>query len=89
MENKDELNLEEMENVTGGAGLRNGEVEAEGTVMEMLPNAVFLVDISGQTVTAHVSGKLRMNYIKILPGDRVRVEYFPDTLHGRITWRCK
>ena len=89
MENKDELNLEEMENVTGGAGLKNGEVEAEGTVVEILPNATFLVDIDGQMVTAPVAGKLRMSFIRIYTGDRVTVEYSPDTLRGRVTGFCK
>ncbi len=67
------LDLEELDSATGGAGKGGGAV-SDGTVTAALPNAMFNVDIGGQTITAHVSGKLRMNYIRILPGDRVRVE---------------
>jgi len=66
-------------------------IEMEGTVMESLPNAMFRVDLdNGFNVLAHISGKIRRNYIKILPGDRVKVELTPyDLTKGRITYRLK
>ena len=66
-------------------------IEVEGTVVESLPNTMFMVDIgNGHTILAHISGKLRMNYIRILPGDRVVVEISPyDLTRGRITYRYK
>lgn len=66
-------------------------IEMQGEVLEALPNANFQVKLeSGHTIQAHISGKLRMNYIKILPGDRVTVELSPyDLSKGRITWRSK
>ncbi len=66
-------------------------IEFEGTVIEALPNTVFKVQLpNGHIVTAHISGKLRMNYIKILPGDHVTVEVSVyDLTKGRITWRSK
>lgn len=66
-------------------------IELEGTVTENLPNAMFKVKLeNGHEVLAHISGKLRMNYIKILPGDKVKVELSPyDLTKGRITWRAK
>ena len=66
-------------------------MEFEGTVVEALPNANFRVQLpNGHIVTAHISGKLRMNYIRILPGDRVTVEVSVyDLTKGRITWRAK
>ena len=66
-------------------------IELEGTVVEELPNAMFQVEIeNGHKVLAHISGKLRMNYIKILPGDKVTVELSPyDLAKGRIVWRDK
>ena len=66
-------------------------IEIEGTVVEKLPNAMFRVELeNGHIVLAHISGKLRMNYIKILPGDKVKVELSPyDLNRGRITWRAK
>ena len=66
-------------------------IELEGTVVEALPNANFKVKLpNGHIVTAHISGKLRMNYIKILPGDKVTVEVSVYDLNkGRITWRAK
>lgn len=66
-------------------------VEVEGTVIEPLPNAMFQVELeNGHKVLAHVSGKIRMNFIKILPGDRVTVELSPyDLSRGRITYRFK
>ena len=66
-------------------------IEFEGTVLEALPNAMFKVELpNGHVVLAHISGKLRMNFIKILPGDRVTVELSPyDLSRGRITYRFK
>ncbi len=66
-------------------------IELEGTVVEAMPNAMFKVQIQGEhTILAHISGKLRMNYIRILPGDKVTVEMSPyDLTKGRITWRSK
>ena len=66
-------------------------IEIEGTVVEALPNANFLVELeNGHQITAFISGKLRMNYIRILPGDKVTVELSPyDLTKGRITWRSK
>ena len=66
-------------------------IEVEGTVIESLPNTNFKVELeNGYVVLAHISGKLRMNYIKILPGDKVKVELSPyDLNRGRITWRAK
>ncbi len=66
-------------------------IEAEGTVIEPLPNAMFRVELAnGHKVLAHVSGKMRMHYIKILPGDKVTVELSPyDLTRGRITFRVK
>ena len=66
-------------------------IELEGTVIEALPNTMFQVDIgNGHTILAHISGKLRMNYIRILPGDKVTVQMSPyDLTRGRITWRTK
>ena len=66
-------------------------LELEGVVVESLPNAIFQVELeNGHKVLAHISGKLRMNYIRILPGDKVTVEVSPyDLTKGRITWRSK
>ena len=66
-------------------------IEVEGVVVEALPNTTFQVDIgNGHTILAHISGKLRMNFIRILPGDKVTVEMSPyDLTRGRITWRSK
>lgn len=66
-------------------------IEVEGTVVEPLPNAMFRVELkNGHKVLAHVSGKIRMNFIRILPGDRVLVELSPyDLTRGRITYRYK
>lgn len=66
-------------------------IEVEGTVVEALPNTNFKVELeNGHQILAHISGKLRMNYIKILPGDKVKVELSPyDLTRGRITWRAK
>lgn len=66
-------------------------IEVEGTVVEPLPNAMFRVELeNGHEITAHISGKMRMHYIRILPGDRVRVEISPyDLSKGRISFRYK
>lgn len=66
-------------------------IELEGKVVEVLPNATFKVELpNGKTILGHISGKLRMNYIKILQGDTVTVEISPyDLTKGRITWRSK
>jgi len=66
-------------------------IEVEGVVVESLPNATFQVELqNGHKILAHISGKLRMNYIRILPGDKVTVEMSPyDLTRGRIIWRSK
>ncbi len=66
-------------------------IEVEGVVTEALPNAMFKVQLeNGHEVLSHVSGKLRMNYIRIVPGDKVKLEMSPyDLSKGRITWRVK
>ena len=66
-------------------------IELEGTVVEAMPNAMFKVEIQGgHQILAHISGILRMNFIRILPGDKVTVEMSPyDLTKGRITWRSK
>ena len=66
-------------------------MELEGTVVETLPNAMFKVELeNGHQILAHISGKLRTNFIKILPGDKVTIEMSPyDLTRGRITWRSK
>ena len=66
-------------------------IEVEGVVVESLPNTTFQVDIgNGHTILAHISGQLRMNFIRMLPGDKVTVEMSPyDLTRGRITWRSK
>ena len=66
-------------------------IELEGVVVESLPNTTFRVDIgNGHIILAHISGKLRMNFIRILPGDMVSVQMSPyDLTRGRITWRSK
>lgn len=66
-------------------------LEMEGTIVEALPNAMFLVELpNGHRILSHISGKMRMNYIRIYPGDKVKVEMSPyDLTRGRITWRSK
>ena len=66
-------------------------IEIEGIVLEALPNANFQVELqNGHRILAHISGKLRMNYIRILPGDKVTIEMSPyDLTRGRIIWRSK
>jgi translation initiation factor IF-1 len=78
--------------IDGGYQMSKADViELEGTVVEALPNATFQVELqNGHQILAHISGKLRMNYIRILPGDKVTVEMSPyDLTKGRITWRTK
>ena len=78
--------------ILGGNSLAKEDVlELEGTVVETLPNAMFKVELeNGHQILAHISGKLRMNFIKILPGDKVTIEMSPyDLTRGRITWRSK
>lgn len=66
-------------------------IEVEGSVVEVMPNAMFRVELqSGHKVLAHISGKMRINFIRILPGDRVKVELSPyDPTRGRITYRYR
>ena len=66
-------------------------IEMEGTVIEALPNAMFQVELpNGHRIMAHISGKMRMNFIRIYPGDKVTIELSPyDLTRGRITWRSK
>jgi translation initiation factor IF-1 len=68
-----------------------GSIELEGTVREVLPNTLFRVEIEGgKLILCHLSGKMRIHFIKILPGDKVRVEMTPyDTEKGRITYRMR
>lgn len=68
-----------------------GSFETEGKVLESLPNTLFRVELAdGRLIICHLSGKMRMHFIKILPGDRVRIEMTPyDELKGRITFRLK
>jgi len=70
---------------------KSDNIEVEGVVSEVLPNAVFHVELpNGHRVMAHISGKMRMNFIRIYPGDKVTVELSPyDLTRGRITWRSK
>jgi len=70
---------------------QNETIETEGTVLEPLPNAMFRVELdNGHKLLCHISGKMRMNFIKILPGDKVKVELSPyDLTRGRITYRAK
>ncbi len=69
--------------------MKEDKIEVEGRILEALPNAMFRVEIAaGKVVLAHISGKMRMHYIKILPGDKVRVELSPyDLSRGRIVYR--
>ena len=70
---------------------KNDVIEAEGVIVEALPNSTFKVKLSnGYVITAYISGKLRMNFIKIIPGDTVKLEMSPyDLTKGRIVWRSK
>ena len=75
----------------GGTTVKLGLFDEEGTVLEKLPNAMFKVELENKhVVLAHISGKLRMNFIRILPGDKVTMELSPyDLTKGRIIWRDK
>ncbi len=70
---------------------KEDNIEVQGTIIETLPNAMFRVELeNGQVILAYVSGKMRMNFIKILPGDKVTIELSPyDLTKGRITYRFK
>ena len=70
---------------------KQSAIEKEGTIIEALSNAMFRVELdNGHVIIAHISGKMRMHYIRILPGDKVRVEMFPyDLTKGRISFRYK
>ncbi|MGW8122910.1 translation initiation factor IF-1 [Roseivirga echinicomitans] len=70
---------------------KQGSIEQDGTILEALPNAMFRVELdNGHIVTAHISGKMRMHYIRILPGDKVKMEMSPyDLSKARITYRYK
>ena len=70
---------------------KQSAIEQEGVIVDTLPNAMFKVELeNGHVIIAHISGKMRMNYIKILPGDRVKVEMSPyDLSKGRISFRYK
>ena len=70
---------------------KEGAIEIEGTIIESLPNAMFRVELAnGHKVLAHISGKMRMHYIRILPGDRVKLELSPyDLTRGRVVYRFK
>jgi translation initiation factor IF-1 len=70
---------------------KQSSIEVDGTIVEALSNAMFRVELeNGHIIVAHISGKMRMNYIKILPGDKVRVEMSPyDLTKGRIAYRYK
>ena len=74
----------------GNVSSNKDTVEADGTVIRRENNGIFQVmRDDGQTVVAFLSGKLRMNYIRIMPGDKVRLEFLPNTMRGRIIWRYK
>jgi translation initiation factor IF-1 len=79
------------ESVRGGSMAKEEAIKVEGTVLETLPNAMFKVELENKhQVLAHISGKMRMHFIKILPGDKVTVELSPyDLSRGRITYRSK
>lgn len=70
---------------------KNDVIEVEGVVIEKLPNAIFQVELeNGHKISAHISGKLRQNFIRIIPGDKVRIHMSPyDLSKGRIVWRDK
>jgi translation initiation factor IF-1 len=78
-------------NIAGGYMAKEEPIKVEGTVLETLPNAMFKVELENKhQVLAHISGKMRMHFIKILPGDKVTIELSPyDLTRGRITYRSK
>jgi translation initiation factor IF-1 len=77
--------------MSAGTMAKEDVIEVQGTVSETLPNAMFRVELdNGHKILAHISGKMRMNFIRILPGDKVTVELSPyDLTRGRITYRFK
>lgn len=77
--------------MSGVSMAKEEAIEVEGTIVEPLPNAMFRVELdNGHKVLAHISGKMRMHFIKILPGDRVTIELSPyDLTRGRVTFRTK
>lgn len=77
--------------MSGASMAKEEAIEVEGTIIEPLPNAMFRVELdNGHKVLAHISGKMRMHFIKILPGDRVTIELSPyDLSRGRVTFRTK
>lgn len=85
------LSDDELDEVTGGVGSNKAGFETiDGTILEILPNACFTVQLdNGEVVTAHISGALRMNYIRILVGDRVTVERNASTGIARVVYRLK
>ncbi len=82
---------DEPKDLSRGMAKKDGAIELEGTIVESLPNAMFRVELdNGHKVLAHISGKMRMHYIRILPDDRVVVELSPyDLTRGRIIYRYK
>jgi translation initiation factor IF-1 len=80
-----------LSNTKGAAMAREDQIELEGKVLDTLPNTMFRVELdNGHVITAHISGRMRKNYIRILTGDRVKVEMTPyDLSKGRITYRMK
>ena len=88
--NNAELDVDELDVVAGGAASADA-VEFEGQVVEALPNSTFQVRLDdGTTATCHLSGKLRVNFIRVVPGNRVRVQMAPgNPSRGRIVWRSK
>ena len=86
-----EMNLDELSQITGGIDSNSEESGIDGTVTEQLPNGMFMVQLdTGETVKVYISGKLRMNYIRIVCGDRVTVELNPTgSADGRIIWKYK
>jgi len=90
-QNRPDRRKKKADRAASSATPKEEAIEVEGTIVEPLPNAMFRVELAnGHKVLAHVSGKIRMNFIRILPGDRVLVELSPyDLTHGRITYRYK
>ena len=82
-----ELDLDALESVAGGSKI-DDVITLAGTVVESLPNAMYTVDVGGRTLLAHLSGKMRMNFVKVKVGDSVTIEQSPyDKTRGRITYR--
>lgn len=85
------MTADELTSTGGNSVSKTDVIEVEGKVLEKLPNAMFRVELqNGHVVLAHLSGKLRVNFIRILPGDKVKIELSPyDLSKGRIIWRDK